>query len=250
MLPLRRTPSRLLTALLLASVLVAASCSSGSDVDATDTTTSTTAAVDEAADATGAEDDDVLVESEIEAMGEDDTDPTAGTTEPDDTVDDPGEGDEGASGEAGDGDSESAPIDDAALAAALRAGEDDALKLPFLYVTADQDCDGCASTVSLYYIPGVDKASVLELGGAFVDGAPVDVSEVDPILAGGDPRLVAVELAAAISSSAPVEYGIDPVSGLVTSWTIDGNTVTLRCLQVDTRPIDMRSEVCRDSLIG
>lgn len=239
----RRVPSRLLIALLFAGVLIAASCSSGSDVEATDTTTTTATANEEAAGGTEDEgDDEVLVEGEVDAMGEDDTDPTAGTTEPDDA--------DGGDTPDEEGNGQSAPIDDAALAAALLAGQDDALLLPFLYVTAEQDCDGCAPTVSLYYVPGAEKASILELGGAFVEGSPVDNSQVDPILAGGDPRLVAEELAAAISASADVDYGIDPVSGLVTSWTVDGNTVTLRCLQVDTRPIELRSEVCRDSLIG
>ena len=134
------------------------------------------------------------------------------------------------------------------LAAALAAGQDDALKLPFMYITADQECDGCAETVSLYYVPSEEKASILTLGGAYVDGAEIGLESVAPLLSDGDPRLVAERLAAL--DPGDVEYSIDPVSGLVTSWSVDGATVTLRCLQVDTRPVDLRSEVCRDSLIG
>lgn len=225
--------------------LLAVACSSGSEVETTGDTDTTVATETSEAPETADDGDgnEGLVETESEAMGEDDTDPTGGTTELDAETTDP---DSETSG----GDvAESTSIDDAELAAALEAGQDDALKLPFLYVTAEQDCDGCAETVSLYYIPGPEKASILVLGGAFVDGEQVDANEVDPILAGGDPRLVAEELAAAAASS-DVAYSIDQVSGLVTGWTVDGNTVTLRCLQVDTRPIDLRSEVCRDSLIG
>lgn len=227
-------------------MLALAACSSGGGIDAADTTetadTAETMASEPEGD--GADGDDALIETETETMGEDDIDPTGsgdGSTS-DDEVDD-GESDEQETDDQG---VESSAIDDGELAAALEAGQSDLLGLPFMYVTAEQDCDGCAEAVSLYYVPGPVQASVLVLGGAFVDGDEVDLSEVDPSLVAGDPRLVAEQLAAATD----VAYSIDPVSGLVTGWTIGGDSVTLRCLQVDTRPIELRSEVCRDSLIG
>lgn len=248
--PFRRVRARAITltsitVALLVAVFTISACSSGDEVEASDTsesavTTETTASGPEAAD------DEGQIETETEAMGEDDTDRTAGTTIVEGgTTDGSSAADDNG---ADDQDSEPSQIDDAELAAALEAGQSELLGLPFMYVTAEQDCDGCAERVSLYYVPGPVRASVLVLDRAFVDGGEVDLGEVDPTLI-EDPRLVAEQLVAAAAST-DVAYSIDPVSGLITRWTVGGDTVTLRCLQVDTRPIDLRSEVCRDSLIG
>lgn len=226
---------------LLVALLVIVSRNDDDDVavvdttEAADTTTSTEAESDVDAEV----DADADIEAETDAMGEDDTDPPAGSVdeeEPAEVAGDPVETDSGVT------------IDDPALAAAYEAGRSGDLGLPFLYITADQDCDGCAETVSLYYVPSEEKASVLVLAAAYEDGTEIDTAAVDPTLLVRDPRFIAEQLAAAGATEA--DYSIDVVSGLVTSWTIDGNTVTLRCLQVDTRPVDLRSEVCRDSLIG
>ncbi len=221
--------------LFLAAAVALAACSSNPTVEATDTTGPDTSVV-ESTDTTDGDggSEELLVEGEESAMGEDDDDTTT-TTAPDDA---------GADTTAG------PDLGSADLEAALIAGQAEDLKLPFLYITADQDCQGCAETVSLYYVPGPEKASDLVFSSAFVSGAAVELGAVDSTLSDGDPRLVAERLAEADAAGTLDNFSIDPVSGLVTSWTIDGDTVTLRCLQVDTRPIDLRSEVCRDSLIG
>ena len=235
----RTAPNRKVAAIplaFMAAAAVLAACSSNPTVEATDTTDPDTSVV-ESTDTTGADDgaDELLVEGENSAMGEDD-DGTTSTTASDD-------GDATAT-------TAGADLGSADLEAALVAGQSEDLKLPFLYITADQDCDGCAETVSLYYVPGPEKASDLVFDAAFVDGAAVELGAVDSTLRDGDPRLIAERLAAADAAGTLDNYSIDSVSGLVTSWTIDGDTVSLRCLQVDTRPRDLRSEVCRDSLIG
>ena len=235
---------------LFVATLVSAGCSSSPTVDASDETVETTevtasassedATNEPAVDEAGAE-EAAMGEDEAEeaAMGEDDTD-----TDDTDTNDTDTNETDTPTTTAG------SAIDSADLAAALAAGQDNQFSLPFLYLTVDQSCEGCAETVSLYYVPGPVKASILVLESAFVDGTEVPLTEVDPILQEGDARLVAQLLADADGQGSLEAYSIDPVSGLVTSWTVDGNEVTLRCLQVDTRPIELRSELCRDSLIG
>ncbi len=235
----RTAPNRKVAAIpvmFMAAAVALAACSSNPTVEATDTT-DPDASVVESTDTTNGDDgsEELLVESEESAMGEDDDDTTATTASDDDNGTDTTAGPD---------------LGSADLEAALIAGQSEDLKLPFLYITADQNCPGCAATVSLYYVPGPEKASDLVFSSAFVNGAAVELSAVDPTLRDGDPRLVAEQLAVADAAGTLDDFSIDSVSGMVTSWTIDGDTVTLRCLQVDTRPIDLRSEVCRDSLIG
>ena len=232
-----------LTALLFAFVLAAAACSGTSDVEFNETSApveSGEETTDETTDDTTAEEDDadgedIAIEVEDSAMGEDDAmvDDEIDTTVPD--------GDEPSNGSSADTD-----LGSAELTAAFEAATGDRFSLPFMYLTVDQDCDGCAETMSLYYVPSEEKASILTLSIAYVDGvAETDFSAVDPSLQAGDPRRIAEQL-----SDTDAEFRVDPVSGAVTSWTIDGNTVTMRCLQVDTRPVDMRSELCENSVIG
>ncbi len=235
--PTHLSSSHQLIALLFALVLAAAACSGAPEVEA-----------DEASAPIESEDDgpeidttvDVAVEAETEtdAMGEDDV---MGEDVIDTTIEPPEDVEATPSTT-----SAASTVDTAELAAALEAGTSDRFSLPFMYLTVDQDCDGCAETMSLYYVPGEEKASILMLAGAYIDGkAQSDFSAVDPVLQAGDPRRVAEQL-----TGTDAAYRIDPVSGAITSWTLGGNTVTLRCLQVDTRPIDMRTELCENSVIG
>ena len=243
----RTSSSTQLMAFLFALVLAAAACSGSPEVEAEDAS-----AAIESDDATSdddgtnteedsAESDDVALEGETDAMGEDDAmdedgvDTTTPAPADDQAVDE--------TTAAGSTVNSAGPAD---LAGALEAGTSDRFGLPFMYLTVDQDCDGCAETMSLYYVPGEEKASILMLSGAYIDGvAQSDFSAVDPVLQAGDPRRVAEQL-----TGTDATYGIDRVSGAITSWTLEGNTVTLRCLQVDTRPVDMRTELCENSLIG
>ena len=224
---------------LFVATLVSAGCSSSPTVDASDETVETTE-VTASASSEDATNEPAVDEAGAEeaAMGEDEADTDTNETDTDTNETDTPTTTAGSA------------IDSADLAAALAAGQDNRFSLPFLYLTVDQSCEGCAETVSLYYVPGPVKASILVLESAFVDGTEVPLTEVDPILQEGDARLVAQLLADADGQGSLEAYSIDPVSGLVTSWTVDGNEVTLRCLQVDTRPIELRSELCRDSLIG
>lgn len=233
-----------LLALLFALVLAAAACGGSpevesedaTDADATTEDSDTSDADEEDADEENAESDDVAVGEDDDAMGEDDAmvDGDVDTTEAPDA-------DATTDGAAAD-----SALGSADLASALEAGTSDRFSLPFLYLTVDQDCDGCADTMSLYYVPSEAKASILTLSIAYIDGvAQSDFSAVDPSLQAGDPRRIAEQLA-----NTDGTYSIDPVSSAITEWTLGGNTVTMRCLQVDTRPVDMRTELCENSLIG
>lgn len=254
---LTRAHPRPMFLLLFFVAFAAAACSSTPTVEASGRIDETTE-VTEAGDDEDSSDDSASIEDEEAAMGEDETagnDPDSAdedSTDQDESDQDSADQDSGDqdNGDDDGGDTGDTPIASGDLAAALAAGQDIQFSLPFLYLTVDQSCDGCAETVSLYYVPGPIKASILALESAFVDGSEVPLSEVDPILQEGDPRLVAELLAEAETSGSLDSYSIDPISGLVTSWIVDGDEVTLRCLQVDTRPIELRSELCRDSLIG
>ena len=263
--PMRVHP-RPLFLLVFAATLFAAACSSAPSVEVSGDETSEAA---ESGDDGSTPDDSASIESEEAAMGEDEAagndpdSPDQGSGGQDSSAEesaDQASPDEDSSDQASsdadspDGDSEGATSGSAStsadLAAALAVGQDIQFSLPFLYLTVDQSCDGCAETASLYYVPGPVTAGILALESAFVDGNEVPLTVVDPILREGDPRLVAERLAEAEAAGSLDSYSIDPVSGLVTNWVVDGDEVTLRCLQVDTRPIELRSELCRDSLIG
>jgi len=244
-----RARSRAVFLLLFVATLAAAACSSTPTVEASGSSVETSEAA-ESVDGEPASEDSASIEAEEAAMGEDDPE----GNDPDAAGQDGGDqgGTDGNGTDADDnGDSQAdSGIAAGDLSAALIAGQDIQFSLPFLYLTVDQSCDGCAATASLYYVPGEVEASILTLEAAFVDGSEVPLTEVDPILREGDPRLVAQLLADADEEGSLDAYSIDPVSGLVTSWSVGGDEVTLRCLQVDTRPIELRSELCRDSLIG
>ena len=240
-----------LAALLFAVVLAAAACSGSSDVEVEDVS----AGVDDeaASEVEATEDDDATAENDAEgdATGEDDVVSEDGAMGEDDAmveddVDDVDTTIAGESEQAPGGASANADIESAELAAAFAAAQGDRFGLPYMYVTVDQDCSGCAETMSLYYRPSEGNPSTLTLETAFIDGvAQSDFSAVDPSLQAGDPRQIAELL-----DGTDAQYGIDPVSGVVASWTIDGDSVTMRCVQVDTRPIDMRTELCENSVIG
>lgn len=236
----KRSP---LLALLFALLLAAAACSGSSEVEVEDASvdadTSEDSEVEASTDDTVAENEPAVeedaAETEDAAMGEDDAmvDDEVDTTAP-------------AEDEAPESSSATSDFASAELAAAFEAAEGDLFRLPYMYLTVDQDCDGCAETMSLYYVPSEEKASILTLATAYIDGvAQSDFSAVDPSLQAGDPRRIAEQI-----SGTDADYSIDPVSGAITSWTIDGDTVTMRCLQVDTRPVDMRTELCENSVIG
>ncbi len=243
---LNRAHSRSLLLLFCVATLVAAACSSSPTVEASDVVETTEASDSAGTDADAVEESEDADEDEGEteeaAMGEDEAEDSETEPDPGNDADEPED-------ESPTTTTDSA-IGSADLAAALAAGQDIQFSLPFLYLTVDQSCSGCAETVSLYYVPGAVTPSILSLETAFVDGSEVPLTEVDPILQEGDPRLVAELLADADAQGTLDSFSIDPVSGLVTSWVVDGNEITLRCLQVDTRPLELRSEVCRDSLIG
>lgn len=231
-----------LLVVLFALALAAAACSGSPDVEADDasaeaeddaTTGDDTTADDAEVDTT----DDVAAEAETDAMGEDDA---MGEEDTDETVT-PTEEDETDGGVTA-----GSNLSSAELADALAVGTSDSFSLPFMYVTVEQDCDGCAPNMSLYYVPGEEKASILMLETAYIDGvAQSDFSAVDPVLQAGDPRRVAEQL-----TGTDATFGIDARSGAISSWSLNGNSVTMRCLQVDTRPVDMRTELCENSLIG
>jgi len=226
-------------------MLLVAACSSstdteqgdGDEVDASAESTETTvdrAEVDDEPDSDSTSTDTTTpLEEETDAMGED-----GGEDEqaPSSTI----AGDEAVPG------TTLPALGSTELAAALAASTGDAFSLPFMYLTVEQDCADCADTMSLYYVPSEAKPSILTLAGAFVDGVQQpDFSAVAESLRNGDPRWIAEQL-----EGADATFGVDPRSGAITTWTLPGESVTIRCLQVDTRPIDMRTELCENSVVG
>lgn len=240
-----RPSVRFVIAVVLGLMLLGAACSSSSDDAATDDTTAgdpassdTTEATDDEPDESASEPDSsettTAMEEETDAMGEDSSEQSEATTPS--TLADNGATPGTTLPALGSGD----------LAAALEASTGNAFSLPFMYLSVEQDCEGCADSMSLYYVPSEAKPSILTLAGAFIDGVEqADFSQVAPSLQAGDPRWIAEQL-----DGTDATFGIDARSGAITSWTLDGAAVTIRCLQVDTRPIDMRSELCENSVIG
>lgn len=261
-----RPPFRLLIAM-IALALTASACSGASPtIDASQTTgdvalipagegenletdeTEETDGTDvEFANREGLSTDDGLVDQgestgeDADAMGEDDqnapnaTVPVDGDDRPPSTVTIPA----------------GVPAADAdALREAALKGNDIEFVSPYIYLTVEQECAGCAETVSLYYTPDADDISRHAFAKAFVDGSEQGSATVHPTLLGVDPLFVAESLLGFISAGDQVTYSIDPVSGLVTTWTVNGERASIRCLQIDTRPIDMRSELCSGSIVG
>jgi hypothetical protein len=193
------------------------------------------------------DDETIDAGDEAEAMGEDEDQPTTTVDPTTDTsaeerpssttttVDIPDGVDPGVAGD---------------LASAVEAAADLRFSGPYLYVTAEQVCDGCAERVSLYYAPKDDDLSRHALRAAFVDGAEIGFDQVAPSLVAHDPLYIAEELLVEVGSGSDVTYRIDGLSGLATSWSIDDEEVVLRCFQVDMAPADLRDVECYGSLIG
>ncbi len=201
----------------------------GSSGDATDDAIGDEGDGDEDGDA-GGDDGADTSGGESDAMGEDEPSSTSTTT----TVTDPD--DSGATSE---------------LEQAVEAGSQTRFISPYIYATAEQDCEGCAEVVSLYFVPGTEVVSRHVLTKAWVDGVEQSLDVVAPLLQTVDPLFVADELLARQTSGVVVDSRIDGVSGLVVRWTLpDEGTVSLRCLQVDTASIDLRDPLCSGGVIG
>ncbi|MFT7601774.1 MAG: hypothetical protein ACI8TP_004736 [Acidimicrobiales bacterium] len=112
---------------------------------------------------------------------------------------------------------------------------------PFEYVTVSPICDGCdAAPVEIYLVPDLVDIARHEVEIAWIDGSPT--SETGPWLI--DPLFVAHELLEAEAAGSEVTYAIDAETGLITRWTIDGRGAELLCFEIDTRPIEMRTDRC------
>ncbi len=240
--PMKR---RVLLALVCSVALLATACSN-SDADAIDADGSIDSTLVGDTDTTAVSEEVVVDDgsAETDAMGEEgEAAPTstslvetaAGSDQPDRTIVVP----------------EGVPAEQATeLTAAALAGGSLRFTYPYFYITADQTCDGCIETVSLYFAPLEGDASRHSLVAAYEGGVESPVAGVAEVLRSTDPLYVAEALLIEIGEGRDAAYEIDPVSGIVTSWTIDGQTVTLRCFEADTRPSDMRETTCAGSLIG
>ncbi len=137
------------------------------------------------------------------------------------------------------------------LGAAAGAGNELRFAGPYIYLTIEQSCDGCAEAASLYFVPRpAPNATLHELSAVVVDGVEGTAGQVIPLLQTADPLHLAEDLLAAVSAGDDVTYGVDPASGLVTTWSINGDSARILCLQVDTRPREMRDLACSGSLTG
>jgi len=221
-----------------ASPDIASSAGAGIEESTTSTSVSSDDSTDSAVQAEqgGGEDES--------AMGEDEQDSTASTL-----VDQDAELPDGATPNVDI--PPGVPAEAAAeLGAAALAGNELRFASPYFYITVEQDCEGCAGIASLYYVPRDDNPSRHRLAGVYVDSVEQPLHAAASILQTADPLFIAEDLMAEIDGGATVTYRVDPVSGLVASWSVDGQQASVRCFQVDTRPLSMRDELCSGSLMG
>lgn len=119
---------------------------------------------------------------------------------------------------------------------------------PFQYVTFEPICATCENqTVELYLVPDPGSPARHVVETVWVDG--VETTFPGPWLV--DPLLVASLLLEAEENGQPTDYSIDPATGIIEQWTIGGEGAMLLCLEVDTRPIEMRDDRCgRSNLLS
>ncbi len=119
---------------------------------------------------------------------------------------------------------------------------------PFQYVTFEPICATCENqTVELYLVPDPGSPARHVVETVWVDG--VEAPFPGPWLI--DPLLVAGLLLEAEDNGQEMAYSIDPATGIIEQWTIAGEGAVLLCLEVDTRPIDMREDRCgRSNLLS
>lgn len=129
------------------------------------------------------------------------------------------------------------------LASAIAASDN--FPSPYQYVILEPICPDCSGTAELYLTPGDVDPTVHETEQVWIGGSPSnDRGELWMI----DPLIVADALNEAQRNGSTITYDIDRDTGLIRSWTIDGVGARYECLEVDTRPIDMRTERCASNL--
>lgn len=129
------------------------------------------------------------------------------------------------------------------LAGAIAASDN--FPSPFQYVTLEPICPGCSGSAELYLTPGDVDPTVHETDLVWISGSPSN-DRGEPWMI--DPLTVADTLNDAQRNGSTITYDIDRDTGLIRSWTIDGVGARYECLEVDTRPIDMRTERCASNL--
>ena len=116
---------------------------------------------------------------------------------------------------------------------------------PFQYVVLEPICPDCSGTAELYLTPGDADPTVHETDQVWFDGTPSNDRGERWMI---DPLIVAETLEEAQQNGSTITYDIDRDTGLIRSWTIDGVGARYECFEVDTRPIDMRTERCTSNL--
>ena len=112
---------------------------------------------------------------------------------------------------------------------------------PFQYVTLEPVCTTCdGQVVELYLVPDPAEVARHQVEKVWMDGVEITTSGVWAL----DPLFVAHELLSAEAAGAAIEWTIDGPTGLVREWSIGGEGAQLVCIEVDTRPIDLRDERC------
>ncbi len=118
---------------------------------------------------------------------------------------------------------------------------------PYQYVVLTPICAGCTGDVELYLKPSPEDPIVHTVAQVWRNGVPAELGNDVWMI---DPLVVPSLLVDAQRSGSDITYDIDLGTGLVRSWTIDGVGASYTCLEVDTRPIDLRSTRCEANLLG
>lgn len=107
---------------------------------------------------------------------------------------------------------------------------------PYAYLTATAICDGCGSeSFQLGMVPG----------GSYGHEFSPSLDDQTGNASGGilNPFGIYEILSSAEQDGKDVEYIVDPLVGVVVSYTIDGVGAKISCFEVDTAPSDLREGV-------
>jgi hypothetical protein len=135
--------------------------------------------------------------------------------------------------------------EDGSLDLAVAMERSNSFPSPYQYVVLAPVCPGCSGTAELYLVPSTDVPTAHVVDRVWIDGSQSSERGAVWMV---DPLTVPALLLEALRAGRQVVYEIDQGTGLVRSWTIDGSGANYQCLEVDTRPIDMRASRCEANL--
>lgn len=129
--------------------------------------------------------------------------------------------------------------------AVLQVAQADALAYrgPYAYVTIVPVCPECETEkLDIYYVyDGTTRVATKSWRGSFETELADEIWYIDPLV-------VPTMLLEAIANGENVVSSIDPATGLVVQWTVNGRGAILECLEMDTAPLELRTQDCGGSV--